>query len=383
MPTKLRHWIQPFLPQNLNIDAREMWRALLGAVLAIGITSSLSYLINGYVVKHHWLVSSLGASALLVFLLPTSPLAQPWPVAVGNMVGAFIGVSCAVLVPQPVVAVTIAAALVIPITYWLRCVHPPSVALALFAALQGIDEFRFVLFPVLFDSCILVLVGMVYNTLTGKRYPLRRSAAKSAGPSAPARFASEDLDAALTRYNQALNVSREDLETLLTYVETAAFQRMLGARKSASIMSPAVFSIAPEAPLQDAWALMRANNIKALPVTDTDKRVVGIVTTADFMRHAKMDAPGQWRSGLMEFIKRPRFWKKAEPAAAVRDIMTTPAVTAREDQSVAALIPLFSQGRHRHMPIVDQEDRLAGMVTQSDLLVDLYSVLATGQPAGK
>ena len=378
----MQHWFKSYLPQSLNVDAREMWRAAMGATIAVCLAGLLSLLANDVVIAHHWLVASLGASAVLVFLLPSSPLAQPWSVVVGNTVGAFSGVLCVMLVPQPLAALTAAVALTIPLTYVLRCVHPPSVGVALFAALHGVNEFSFVLFPVLFDSCILVLAGVVYNNLTGKRYPVGLPVTKRVGPVAPTRFVSEDLDAALTRYNQALNVSREDLETLLTYVETAAFQRALGARTSASIMSPAVFHIAPDDSLHEAWTLMRANDIKALPVTDGNERVIGIVTVADFMRQARLNAPAQLRSGLMDFIRRPRFWKKGDSQAAlVRDIMTTPAVTARADQSVAALIPLFSQGRHRHMPVVDMEGRLAGMVTQSDLLVDLYSVLATGKPS--
>ena len=44
-----------------------------------------------------WFIAPMGASAVLLFLLPASPLAQPWAILGGNLVSALIGVSCAKL----------------------------------------------------------------------------------------------------------------------------------------------------------------------------------------------------------------------------------------------------------------------------------------------
>ncbi|QDQ87011.1 HPP family protein [Alcaligenaceae bacterium SJ-26] len=375
MTPALRRWLQSLRPEAFSIDRREKWRALIGATLGIMITAGLSYQLNDLSATHHyWLVASLGASAILIFLLYSSPLAQPWSVIVGNTLGAAVGITCAILIPNPVLALTAAEAAIILLMFLLRCVHPPSTAIALFAALYGIEDYSFVFFPILFDSCVLVGLGMIYNTLTGKRYPPLRlpAATESPIPTRPGRFSAEDLDTALTRYNQALNISREDLEHLLDYAETASFQRTLGTRTCSAIMSHDPVSIGPEASLQTAWTLMRQHRIKALPVIDAEHHVVGIITVSDFMQQANLDEPDTLGARLKAFIRLPGKAATRKPER-VGQIMTTPAVTAHADQPMAALIPLFGEGRHRHMPIVNEQRQLVGMLTQSDLLLDLYA----------
>ncbi len=118
-----------------------------------------------------WLVAPLGASAVLVFAVPASPLAQPWSVVGGNTVSALIGVLCVHLIDDPALAAGVAVAAAIVAMFALRCLHPPGGAAALLAVLTHASSLDFVFFPVLVNSMLLVLVGIVYNTATGRRYP--------------------------------------------------------------------------------------------------------------------------------------------------------------------------------------------------------------------
>jgi CBS domain-containing membrane protein len=52
--------------------------------------------------------------------------------------------------------------------------------------------------------------------------------------------------------------------------------------------------------------------------------------------------------------------------------MTSKPITARMDTPIVELVPLMSNTGLHHIPVVDEQDRLAGMVTQSDLLAALY-----------
>ena len=52
--------------------------------------------------------------------------------------------------------------------------------------------------------------------------------------------------------------------------------------------------------------------------------------------------------------------------------MSAPVMTAREDTHIVSLIPLFSEHNIHHVPIVDREGRVQGMVTQTDLSVAMY-----------
>jgi CBS domain-containing membrane protein len=118
-----------------------------------------------------WLMASLGASALLVFALPSSPMAQPWAVIAGNTLSALVGITAAKLISEPLLAMPIAAALSILGMFILRCLHPPAAAVALIAVLGHVLHYRYALFPVMIDSVLLVLAGAIYSNMTGKKYP--------------------------------------------------------------------------------------------------------------------------------------------------------------------------------------------------------------------
>lgn len=116
-------------------------------------------------------MASLGASALLVFALPGSPMAQPWAVVAGNTLSALVGISIIHLVNEPLQAMPLAISLSILGMLVLRCLHPPAAAVSLIVVLEHVMHYRYAFFPVMLDSVLLVVAGAVYSNSTGKRYP--------------------------------------------------------------------------------------------------------------------------------------------------------------------------------------------------------------------
>ena len=348
-------WLAALVPAALRVDARERWRAVAGAALGLLLAALVSRWAGAQLGIHPWLMAPLGASAVLVFAVPASPLAQPWSVIGGNTVSALIGMACAWALPDTALAAAVAVAAAIAVMFLLRCLHPPGGATALLAVLTHTLDPRFALLPVLLNSVLLVAVGSVYNTLTGRRYP-HTTAAAPAGPSTSgARFSAADLDAALAHYNQVLDVSRDDLEDLLHRAEAAAYQRKLGELRCRDVMSRDPLTVSHDTPITTAWTLMRARRVKALPVIDRSRHIVGIVTLADFVRTLMPDTPAS--------IAAPSH---------VGEIMMRRVRVASEQLHVIELLPLFSEGGHHHLPVVDAQQHLVGILTQSDLVRALH-----------
>ena len=241
----------------------------------------------------------MGASAVLVFAVSASPMAQPWAVIGGNTISALVGITCAQFLGDSMWAAPLSVLLAMVLMFTLRCLHPPGGASALLAVLAHATSYQFAVVPVLLNSVVLVLAGVVYNNLTGRRYPHSQHGS-SAASVAPARFSTADLDAALVHYNQVLDVSRSDLEDLLHYAELASYHRNLGALLCTDIMSREPVAVQFGTALDDAWSLMRQQRIKALPVIDRTRRIVGILTMADFLRQVGLDEHsgigGRWRA---------------------------------------------------------------------------------------
>ena len=149
----------------------ERFRSSCGAFLGLMLVLTIAKYLGEIGGLDEWLMASLGASALLVFALPGSPMAQPWAVIAGNTVAALIGITTANLISESLLAMPIAAALSILGMFILRCLHPPAAAVALIAVLGHVLHYRYALFPVMVDSILLVIAGGIYSNLTGKNYP--------------------------------------------------------------------------------------------------------------------------------------------------------------------------------------------------------------------
>ncbi len=361
----LRAYARSWLPGPASVNRRERARAVAGAALGLLVTGLLCRLAAEWSAGAAWMVAPIGASAVLVFALPASPLAQPWPVVAGNTLSALVGIACARWIPDIAWAGAAAGAAAIGLMFALRCLHPPGGAVALLAVLTHATDLSFAAFPVLANSALLMLAGVAYNSLTGRRYPHVQVGL----PQAPthARFSQADIDAVLARYNQVLDISRDDLESLIQQTEIESYRRRLGTVRCAEIMSREPVAVEFGTPLQEAWALMHERRIKALPVTDRTRRVVGIVTQVDFFRQLDLQLHDGLAGRLRAFIRATQTVTSSKPEV-VGQIMTRQVRVASEDRPVVELMPLFSEGGHHHIPIIDGERRLAGMITQSDFV---------------
>ncbi len=384
MNALLASWLQDLLPPKASVSQRERLRASGGALIGIALTGLVSAALLDSATGALWLMAPMGASAVLLFGVPASPLAQPWSVIGGNLVAALIGVTCAKLVAPPVAAASLAIGVSIGVMFALRCLHPPSGAVALTAVLGGAEihaaGFGFVLAPVMLNSLLLVLAAIAYNNATGRRYPHGQRAdaphphlTADALPTARLGFDAEDLQAALKDYDQVLDISLDDFEALFHRTEMHAFRRRFGKTLCRDLMSKDVLTVEFGTELAEAWALMQSHTVQAVPVVSKQRHVIGIVTRSDFLRHAGLhDQPSLARK-LQEFLQRTPHTHSSKHEV-VGQIMSAPARTALDTTPAVELVPLMADLGHHHVPIVDADRRLVGMVTQTDMVAALYEI---------
>ena len=108
-------------PQSIPVSWREWLFSCVGAFIGLMATEMIGH--HSLASLNPWFVAPMGASAVLLFAVPASPLAQPWSIVGGNMVSATIGVSCAQLIAAPGMAAALAVALSIAAMMKLRCLH--------------------------------------------------------------------------------------------------------------------------------------------------------------------------------------------------------------------------------------------------------------------
>ncbi|WP_246776954.1 CBS domain-containing protein [Microvirga sp. VF16] len=234
---------------------------------------------------------------------------------------------------------------------------------------------------------ILLVMGVLFNNLTGRRYPhLTKPSSsnlhKAADPAPLQRlgFSSDDLDAILRENDEVVDVSRDSLEALFRKVEMQAYSRRFESITCAEIMSRDIISVTAETPLRVAWGLLRQHSLKALPVVSDQHHVVGMITQADLIKHSDWDAKRELRIGIRQMALRVIRLERRLPGS-VGQVMTSPVQTSRPDVAVAQLVLLMADAGLVQIPIVNDNDQLVGIVTQSDVIAALFRVqlsMATG-----
>lgn len=215
---------------RMMVAGRIGWlRGAIGAGLAIALTGLVAQTLLGFDPALPWLVASMGASAVLVFVLPASPLAQPWPMFGGHLVAGTIGFACHALMGPQWVTAGIAVALAIAGMSLLRCLHPPAGGTALLTALASpaiaAEGPWFLLAPLELNVIILLAAGFAWNRLTGHSYP-HRPAPQVAQSGWVGLVEESDLDAVLAEWDEVLDVSRDDLAALVQATEQKVRERL-------------------------------------------------------------------------------------------------------------------------------------------------------------
>lgn len=130
------------------------------------------------------------------------------------------------------------------------------------------------------------------------------------------------------------------------------------------VMTTAVAAVPETAGYKDILTLMRSRHISAVPVLDSEGRVTGVVSEADLLH--KLTDPAL-PTGTIRLAWRLRERTKATALTAA-ELMTTPAVTISPDARVASAARLMETSRVKRLPVVDQDGKLAGIVSRVDVL---------------
>ena len=366
MQGSFTQWLHGFLPQPLAASRTERLRATAGACVGLFVTALLSHMLAPGLAA--WLIAPMGASAVLLFCVPASPLAQPWSVVGGNTLSALVGVACWHLVPDPLLAAPLAGCLAIAAMFALRCLHPPGGAVALTAVLGGATvhtaSWHFALLPVALNSAVIVCAALLYNNLTGRRYPHAPHAADrnlhATGDPAPAArlgITEQDLEAAMARYGEVLDVGRDDLLAIVDDARQLALHRHFRERTCADLMSRHVIAVGPRDTLDHARDLLLRHRLQGVPVLDEQRRLLGFVSQEDLLRQSG------WGARLRALV----------PGAAPRvaDAMHRIVAVLDADAPLARLVPLLGGEGHHQVAITGAGGAVVGLVGRSDLLAAL------------
>jgi len=328
-------------------------------------------------------LAPLGATAVILFSLPHSPLAQPWSVFGGLMISATIGIACGLWIDQPILRGALAVSLSIGAMAHFRCIHPPSGAMALttaVAAAQGVDPLLCLACATLNVTAMLASVLIVNNSIRGRRYPQCATISHGQPTPAPGGIKHSDLDAAMREMDAYIDVSEEDLVDIFNRATTHAMERQWR-ETCVELMRPEVPAVEFGTSLNDAWRIMRKNKLRSLPVIDRAKRVIGVLDIQDFLWHVEPHVHRPLRDNVRKLLAAtPGIYSdKAEVVGQIMREVGKQAIVVRGDEQVATVLDRIARSGVACVPVLSDDNKLLGMLSLADVLSALRHRVALTQ----
>lgn len=181
-----------------------------------------------------------------------------------------------------------------------------------------------------------------------------------------------DFQQALKSMDTYMDVTVDDLMTLSQRAEQFANRRASEAVHVSQIMSQPVRSVHPQTPLSEAAHLMVTQRISGLPVVEEADHLAGIITEADFLRALGVPAHqpqhNLWQTLESLFSHLAHHGEPETPDDPVTAHMVKNVICVHPDQDLHAVIEVMKRNRVKRLVVCDQDRRVVGMITRSDLV---------------
>ena len=356
------NWLKTLKPNFKVLPFKDRVLCGLGALIGLAISSLISWhVLGGF---NAWYIAPMGASSVLLFAVPASPLAQPWNVVIGNTIAGVIGVSCALFIAEPTLAFSLAVALTIFLMMSTDSLHPPSGAVAITAVMGGESihqlGYEFVFYPVLLNSILLLIVAVIYNRMLGKQFPQVaqiNTRSKDPTPTQKVTIQPQDIKDALADQTELLDISEYDLQKIILKAQENANARQVGDYLCQDIMSKDVIFLHAEDDIHKALDKFKQVNLMSLPVVNVDNELVGTLALYEVV---------EWFKGSTDVHTS---WQHL-----VKQIMNLQVVTVQPQQPIQDLIPYFVERSFNYIPVVDGK-KIVGIISRADMIAAMQQLL--------
>jgi CBS domain-containing protein len=146
-------------------------------------------------------------------------------------------------------------------------------------------------------------------------------------------------------------------------------------KTAADIMDADVPSVSSDDDARTAIDLLSKTDLGAIPVVDFDRKVIGIVSESDLIlgeEESELHLPHYVNimGGTIFLQSMKGFEERLEKAFAtkVSELMTPDPIVAHTYENADRVAKKIADSHHNHLPVVDEDGHLAGMVTRADAL---------------
>ncbi|RPJ22831.1 MAG: CBS domain-containing protein, partial [Chloroflexi bacterium] len=139
------------------------------------------------------------------------------------------------------------------------------------------------------------------------------------------------------------------------------------------VMTREVVTLMDTMTVAEAWDIMLKNLLKALPVLNDRGEVVGMLTDEDLLDRAGLEQRLSVAERLDEQTLNAEFTTLQSSSLKIRDVMTSPAVTATGNEALSVAATRMAEQRIKRLPVLDEHGKLIGVLSRVDVLMQVIS----------
>ena len=151
-------------------------------------------------------------------------------------------------------------------------------------------------------------------------------------------------------------------------------------RLVSEVMTLKTKTLSPEMTIRQAWEEMLNLQVKAFPVINSEKNVIGILTDEDLINRAgiqqRLSVAKHFDS---EFIKQELI-QLDQSGLKVRDVMTTPVITVTANSHLGAAVTIMKKNQLKRLPVINERQELVGILSRLDILRQIANVTSQDLP---
>ncbi len=183
----------------------------------------------------------------------------------------------------------------------------------------------------------------------------------------PPDMSEQDIIEAMKTLHGYVDITVDDFKQIYQIAYNNIRNRLLNTIAAKNLMTREVLQLEQTLPLVQAASLLAEKQVSGAPVVDSDQKIVGIVTEKDFLKE-------------MGFGSNPSFMQIATHCLhdkscmignlrfrTVADIMSKQPLTVTQEVTVGDISTIFAERKINHLPIVDPNGLIVGIVTRTDL----------------
>ncbi len=184
----------------------------------------------------------------------------------------------------------------------------------------------------------------------------------------PVDISDDDIYEAMKDISGYLDITPGDFKEVYLKAYRHAVLRLTRSVKVAEVMTENVIAVFRDTSLREVAEIMAANNVSGVPVIDAEGKVIGVVSEKDLLRVMGGGATSTFMGVIAQCLKGRSCLAVPIRAKVAADVMSSPAMTVKEDTPVTEVAELFTQKGVNRVPVVDGNGRIVGIVSREDVV---------------